>query len=226
MNKEKIEKLHKLSNFGKLSAGIIHDLASPLNALLINLEKVNDINKNKKINYYLKQANNASLNLKNILISAKNQVKSDDEKEKFYIKNEIDKILLILNYQIKQENIKLLHNIDKNLNIYGSKIKFNRIISNLIINAIEACKKTRKKNKSIYIEALKKNNIIIIKIIDNGCGISNELKNKLFHAFVSEKNSLGLGLYLVKKILEDDFSGQIENINENNKTIFQIKFNC
>lgn len=224
--KIKLEKLNNLANFGKLSAGIIHDLISPLNALMLNLEQVTLINKNEIIEKYLDQANIASLNLKNILISAKDQIRLKDKKTNFCLNKEIKKVLLILNYQFKKDNIMINLKISDNIKIYGSKIKFNRVITNLLINAIEACKKTNKEEKKICIEIIKNKKLITIKIIDNGCGIPKSLRKKLFQAFVSKKNSLGLGLYLVKKIIEDDFNGEIKNLNNNSQTIFQIKLNC
>jgi C4-dicarboxylate-specific signal transduction histidine kinase len=226
INKNKLEKLHSLANFGKISAGIVHDLINPLNALILNLEQIIIINKNKKMMDYLNQSHVATLNIKNILINAKKQINFENKKTYFNVRNEINKIIIILNYQIKQEKINIFLKVDQNIIIHGSKVKFNRIITNLLINAIEACKKTKNERKKIYIKIIKHKNEVIIKIIDNGCGIPNSIKNKLFQAFVSKKNSLGLGLYLVKKIIEEDFKGTIENLNNNKKTIFQIKLNC
>lgn len=226
IHKNKLEKLHNLANFGKFSAGIIHDLISPLNALILNLEQITIINKNIEIVDYLNQSSIATLNIKNLLVNAKKQINYENKKIHFNIKNEINKILIMLNYQIKQEKIKINFIIDNDIRIYGSKIKFCRIITNLLVNAIEACKETKKENKKICINVLKDKKIIIIKIIDNGCGIPKSIKNNLFKAFVSKKSSLGLGLYLVKKIIEEDFKGKIKILNNNSKTIFQIKLNC
>lgn len=226
ININKLEKLHNLANFGKLSAGIIHDLINPLNALILNLDQIILINKNKEIRNYLNQVNYATENIKNILISAKKQINIEDTKLNFNIKDEIHKILLILNYQIKKDKIIINLKANNKLKIYGSRIKFNRVITNLLINAIEACQKTKRINKNISINISKNKNEITIKIVDNGCGIPQSIKNDLFKAFVSKKKSLGIGLYLVKKIIEEDFNGKIENLKNNNKTIFQIKINC
>ncbi len=226
INKTKLEKLNNLANFGKLSAGIIHDLINPLTALMLNLEQIKKINKNKEIKDYLRHVTIASLSLKNILINAKEQISHDDKKIVFNPSSEIKKIILILSYQLKKEKIDINLITSNNLKIFGSKIKFNRIISNLLINAIEACEKTDRKNKKICIKITKSKKILSIKIIDNGCGIPETFKQSLFLAFASKKNSLGLGLYLVKKIIEEDFNGEIKYHNNNSQTIFQIKLNC
>ncbi len=224
---DKIEKLHNLANIGRLSAGIVHDLINPLNAVMLNLDQALSINtKNRQLKKHLNQASLASLNMKNILISAKTQVNFNDKLEVFKIKSEIKKAIKIVNYKLKKENINLKLEVSDNLKIYGSKTKFNRVLSNLIINAIDACKSTDKKNKEIKIRSLKIKKKIIIQIIDNGCGIPNSLKKELFKPFFSRKNSIGLGLCLASTIIKDDFGGSIKTITNNKNTIFQIEINC
>ncbi len=227
LNNEKIEKLHNLANLGRLSAGIIHDLINPLNALMLNLDQALSFdNNNKQFKKHLKQASLASSNMKNILISAKNQINFNDKLESFKIKLEIIRAIKIIDYKLKKENINLKLELNNNLKIYGSKTKFNRVLSNLIINAIDACNSTNKKNKEIKIKSIKKPKKIIIQIIDNGCGIPNSLKKQLFKPFFSQKNGIGLGLCLASTIIKDDFNGSIKTINNNKNTIFQIELNC
>lgn len=223
---KKIKQLHNLANFGRLSAGIIHDLINPLNALELNLDQAIDINKNKECGENLKLAKLACLNMKNILISAKNQINCNDKKNYFNIKKEIDKMIKLINYKIKKSNINLKTEIHPSIKIYGQKTKFNRVLTNLIINAVDACKKSRKKYKEITIKAFKQKKKLIIQIIDNGCGIPQSQKKQLFKPFFSQNNSLGLGLYLSNQIIKNSFNGSIETKINDKNTIFQIKINC
>ncbi len=227
LTQEKIEKLHNLANIGRLSAGIVHDLINPLNAVMLNIDQALIINnKNKQLRKHLKQASLASFNMKNILTSAKEQINFNDKSQYFAISSEIKKAIKIIDYRLRNENINLSLETCNKLKIYGSKTKFNRVISNLIINAIDACKSTNKKNKEIKIKSIKSENKIIIQIIDNGCGIPKSLKKQLFRPFFSRKNSLGLGLCLSRSIIKDDFNGSIKTIANNKNTIFQIEINC
>lgn len=64
-------------------------------------------------------------------------------------------------------------------------------------------------------------------ITDNAGGIKKELlPKKLFEYNVStKKDSLGLGLYLSKIIVNDRLNAQIEAFNKHNSAVFKITFN-
>lgn len=75
-----------------------------------------------------------------------------------------------------------------------------RVITNLINNAI----KHNKKGTDILVSAVKKDNKIQISVSDNGKGILEAEKSKIFQRYPTEKRKIGsgLGLYLSKQIIE------------------------
>ncbi len=227
-NKEKISQLHSLAKIGYLATGIFHDLISPLNAISLNLNqaKKEKSNFSKKIENYINQALVAALNMENLLLSVREQINGQTKKSKFNLKTEIKKIIKIINYQSKKEQVEITLNINSRLTIFGSKIKLNRVLINLLSNAIDACIKTNKPRKKIKIIAQKIKKTTIIQIIDNGCGIPDNIKNQLFKPFFSDKNGLGLGLSLSQQIIKQDFKGQIKTFSTKKNTIFQIDLNC
>lgn len=98
----------------------------------------------------------------------------------------------------------------------GQISHFNRIIGNLIKNAVDALYGRSKKNLKITTSYIL--DTIIIRIEDSGCGISEENLNKIFDPFFTTKpiNAIedgpvgtGLGLPSVKRILEG-YGGEIE----------------
>lgn len=75
-----------------------------------------------------------------------------------------------------------------------------QVLINLVINALEAVKE--KENPRIILSALQENNKILIKVADNGSGISTDLLDKIFIPFFSTKKSgSGIGLSLCKQIM-------------------------
>ena len=104
------------------------------------------------------------------------------------------------------------------------KFQLSQCFNNLIKNAVEAVEKIP--NPSIFINLYLKNNNIVIEIIDNGIGISQEMVNKIFEPYFTTKNKgTGLGLSIVKKIIEDH-NGKIR-IEKNKQmagTTSSIKF--
>jgi two-component system, NtrC family, nitrogen regulation sensor histidine kinase NtrY len=75
-----------------------------------------------------------------------------------------------------------------------------QMLINLIVNAIEAVKD--KSSPKIILSAYPSNNKTIIRVADNGYGISEELMDKIFIPFFSTKKSgSGIGLSLCKQIM-------------------------
>lgn len=86
--------------------------------------------------------------------------------------------------------------------ILGDKDQILRVFNNLIKNAIQAIPKDRSGTVEVFIESL--NEEVIIKVKDNGTGISAENQDKIFVPNFTTKNSgMGLGLAMVHKIIEN-----------------------
>ncbi len=75
-----------------------------------------------------------------------------------------------------------------------------RILDNLIVNAIHALQNIS--NPRIHLKAFSKKGQVHIEVIDNGCGIPAEIKDKIFIPFFTTKeNGTGIGLGLIKQIM-------------------------
>tara|TARA_Y100000992_G_scaffold284853_1_gene235339 strand:+ start:45 stop:1826 length:1782 start_codon:yes stop_codon:yes gene_type:complete len=131
--------------------------------------------------------------------------------------------------QILKDNIKLVSELDRNINIHlksnshiaiikGDKEQISRVFFNLIKNSVESIKQKEEKNpnfdKEILVEIKENNGHISIIIIDNGLGFSGiekNIKDILHPYFTTKKNGTGLGLSIVNKII-NDHNGKIEFI--------------
>ncbi len=123
------------------------------------------------------------------------------------------------------KNIKFNINKEKqDIYFQFDKFQLSQCFNNLIKNAVEAVEKIP--NPSIFINLITKNNIILIEIVDNGIGISQEKINKIFEPYFTTKNKgTGLGLSIVKKIVEDHNGKiRIEKNKEMAGTTSSIKF--
>ena len=104
-------------------------------------------------------------------------------------------------YQEPDLNMSLRINTDENLIIRADKQHVLRILNNLIKNAIQSIPKERKGEVKVTLE--KTNNEAMIKVEDNGCGISEEnLKNIFVPNFSTKSEGMGLGLAMVKNMVE------------------------
>lgn len=102
------------------------------------------------------------------------------------------------------------------------KIYLIRIVTNLVKNAIQSIPHDRSPDVNVSIQKL--NNQVVIRISDNGVGIPPHLGDKIFEPkFTTTTGGMGLGLAMVKKIVED-YHGEIRYISEENRgTEFTLK---
>ena len=99
--------------------------------------------------------------------------------------------------------------------------EFCRVLGNLIDNAIAAlCEKTG--NRRLQIEIGEEIKEFTISVKDNGTGIPESIKNKIFEpGFTTKDNGEGMGLAITKRILSN-YKGQIEVKNDNGWTVFTV----
>jgi signal transduction histidine kinase len=90
-----------------------------------------------------------------------------------------------------------------------------RVFTNILKNAQQAAKENE--SCKIIVNLKLVNDQIEISFEDNGRGIEDELKDKIFHPSFSTKNSgMGLGLAICRKIVEQ-VHGQITFVSDTNK---------
>lgn len=98
-----------------------------------------------------------------------------------------------------------------------------RVVTNLVKNSTQAIQQKNTKEPSIVVNLTEKDNNIILTVSDNGLGISNEHKDKIFEPkFTTKTSGMGLGLAMIKKIIET-YKGSISfNTKEGEGTTFTV----
>ena len=116
----------------------------------------------------------------------------------------------------------------KNTKINGDAEQLNRVFINLIKNSEEAffekIQKDPKFKGNIDIEIDENNDYIIIRLTDNGIGIT-DVKKAMTPYFTTKKTGTGLGLPIVTKII-NEHSGNltIKNKKKGTGTVVEISF--
>jgi signal transduction histidine kinase len=99
-------------------------------------------------------------------------------------------------------NLQITTQIEENIHIVADKHQLERVINNVIINAIQAIPENRKPKIELTLKSVHKLAEICIK--DNGVGIEEKFAKKVFVPNFSTKTSgMGLGLAICKKIIEN-----------------------
>jgi len=122
--------------------------------------------------------------------------------EVFNLNREIKNIINIFS----DEKI-YFHANAENIMIKMDKIYLSRIVTNLVANARQARHDDRENIINVDLEQRQKR--IIITVEDNGIGISEDLYDRIFEPnFTSKTSGTGLGLTMVRKMVED-YKGEI-----------------
>lgn len=129
----------------------------------------------------------------------------------------------------RENDVSLEIESDKNLpQIWLDPEGIHRCLLNLVTNAIDACINidcTQKQGKVLLRILKTKGWAVAFQVVDNGCGMDEETKEKIFQRFFTTKGSrgTGLGLMITKKII-DEHEGAIDFESETGKgTRFVIK---
>ena len=113
--------------------------------------------------------------------------------------------------------------IENNIIAKFDRTQLIRVVTNLVKNAIQSIPITRK--PKIVVNVYSQDNNVIISVEDNGNGISEENKPKVFEPkFTTKTSGMGLGLPMIKKIVET-YNGSITFTSQEGKgTIFKVSF--
>lgn len=130
--------------------------------------------------------------------------------------------LAILKPICQQNNINLHSHIDTQLSQYWDSKQMEQVFINLLTNAIYAVKNQEEKQISVHL--YERNSRLWIDIIDNGKGIPEEIKAKIFIPFyTTREDGAGIGLPLSKNIVEMH-KGYLTFNRKDNLTYFSLNF--
>jgi len=125
--------------------------------------------------------------------------------------------------EIFNEDYIIFKTSENEIYTFFDRTQLTRIVTNLVKNAIQSIPENQE-IKSVMVEILKEDTNFVLKISDNGIGISTENAAYIFEPKFTTKNSgMGLGLAIIKKIIEN-YNGSITFESEEKKgTRFTVK---
>ncbi len=217
---EKISELYTFIEFGKLSAGLIHDLMSPLSAVCIELETNNNPNVRSSLNVSANNLVSSGRKIQDMIKAARRQIQINLKEEYFIPRDIILETITLHKHRLQKAQIILHHKITAGNTVRGYPSLFSHIITNLLSNAIDACEDARVQFRDkeyrpqISIDAHMNGNTLTLSIKDNGIGISPEIASNIFNPFFTTKDNkgCGYGLPASKHIAEKYFQGDLKLI--------------
>lgn len=194
----------KLASIGLLSAGVAHEINTPLTGISSYVQILQRKLSNSKHTQILDkieaQTDRVSRIIKNLLNFARNPSETS-----FYnvdIKESLQEIIALIDYKLKTLNIKLELNLTHIESIWAQGERLQQVFINIILNAIDAMPK----GGTLRIELAHQNNKAVIKIEDTGTGIREQHLPHIFDPFFTTKGlgkGTGLGLSISYAIIKE-----------------------
>lgn len=216
----------------QFSSDVSHELRTPITVILAQSDyalQYSDTFEEAKeslevINRHAKRMTNL---INQIMELSKLERQKEIEKEKINLSNIVLQLLEDYKPLLESKNLNLVYNVEKDLRIQGNKIMLERVFLNILMNAVKFTK------TNIEVSLMREGKTAVLKIRDDGIGISEENKKFIWERFYQvndsrnkeENKGSGLGLSMVKKIV-DLHSATIDLESEIDQgTCFTIKFN-
>ncbi len=208
-----------LTSLGELAAGIAHEINQPLQnisfcAEIIRHENIESKDKNKGIEKNVKEIHRHIDWMRNIiehvrLFSSRQQ---EEFSQKFTINQSIINAYRMVEKQYTKQGIEIKLDLQADLpQISGNPYKYEQVVLNLLSNAKDAVIEKEKEfgneyKKEIILRSYGRNGNVFMEMEDNGVGIPNDVRSKIFMPFYTTKKfgeGQGLGLSIALSIIKE-----------------------
>lgn len=227
---EQIVQIEKLASLGKLSATVAHELNNPLEGILTysrliikKLDKLNEPEKFKEIIEFLSLIANESSRcgriVKDLLQFAH---KGETEFINANLIDTVEKAILLMAHHFEINKIKVTKDYKvESLFIECDPQRIEQALIAILVNAVEAMNQGGEIKISISLEM----NQAVIRISDQGHGISPNIIHQIFEPFFTTKDKVkdtGLGLSIVYGIIQQHNGKVLVEETSINGTTFKI----
>lgn len=154
--------------------------------------------------------------IKDISVSLRNFSRLDTtNKELVSLHTGLDSTLMILQHRLKSKDSRPAIEVIKQygaipeIECYAGQL--NQVFMNLLANAIDAVRDVTNPKICIFTEMLN-STTVVVRIADNGTGMSEEVKKRLFEPLFTTKpvgKGTGLGLSIARQIVEEKHGGKL-----------------
>ncbi len=208
----------RLAATGQLAASIAHEINSPLQGITALLSVIRmKYERDKELLTQIELINNAFVSIRNTVRNLIDLNRPGKEKKQpMCINQVIENTVALTRSHLKKNMVNIKLNLAaKASEINASPQQIGQVIMNLVNNAVESIinapgfqerlRQSSEINGEIRIDTSNQNEKIIIRVKDNGPGISDEDLGKIFDPFFTRKKTLGMGvgLSICHGIIED-----------------------
>ncbi|WP_185152871.1 ATP-binding protein [Fulvivirga aurantia] len=227
----KLLESEKMASLGLMASGIAHEINNPLNYIKGGVDGIEEQLKSNDLNsdFYkelkpLFEAVHEGVNRASNIVKSMNAYSytNTEDPQQFEVLEIVNNCINLLKVNLSAIKIDRQY-ASGQIEMWGYPGKIHQVFLNILTNAFHAIGKSG----TITIKSELKNDNLRISISDDGKGISEENQLKIFDPFFTTKEigkGTGLGLYIVKSIVEEH-EGEIEVSSKKDEgTTFRLLF--
>ncbi len=208
----------------EMAKQVAHEIKNPLTPMRLSVQNFerkfdpNDPGINQKVKEYSHTLINQIDTMSSIASAFSNFAKMPAQQNETLNVSRIVKLAL----DIFNEEYILFSSEKEEILAKFDRTQLIRVVTNLVKNAIQATEAVE--NPAILVAVTEEDGHACLTVSDNGTGISEENKSKIFEPkFTTKSSGMGLGLAMVKNLVES-CNGSIEFTSKLNKgTIFKVR---
>lgn len=209
---EDLIRTERLSTLGKIAASIAHEVGTPLGTVRGYIDiagKEIQLKRTENISEYLRKMDSEILRISNILKELLDYARPPlfniiDES----VNKVINEVIHFLMMQRSFGKMKIHFDSKTELMAKMDRDRMKQVLINLLINSRDATDQ----NGNVWLNLSADERWVIISVRDDGCGIKESDRDRVFEPFYTTKPSgqgSGLGLAIVKRLI-DSMNGKIE----------------
>ncbi|HCY81249.1 MAG TPA: two-component sensor histidine kinase [Xanthomarina gelatinilytica] len=210
----------------EMAKQVAHEIKNPLTPMRLTVQSFqrkfdpNDEHIHQKVEEYSKTLIQQIDTMSSIASAFSNFAKMPAQQNEMLNVVEITRLAL----DIFSEDYIVFKSDRKDIKAKFDRTQLIRVITNLVKNGIQAIP-DEQEDKRIVVRVSEENNHVVIEVSDNGIGISEENSQKIFEPkFTTKSSGMGLGLGMVKNIVET-YHGSITFTSQKNEgTVFKVTF--
>jgi PAS domain S-box-containing protein len=219
----------KMATMGEMIQTILHQWQQPLSALSLHhqylmLQHGQDKLTDTLFEHEMKQIQQQIDFMADTSRVFSDFFRPDKELRIFSLSHFVHDTLELLQPLLKRHFIDLTMDCDEEIEVQAHINELSHVLINLVNNAIYALLEKKVEHPHIHIESKLQDNSVVLMVSDNGGGIDESIIEKIFEPNFTTKGDKGsgVGLYIAKKIVEENNQGTLSVYNTAVGALFSI----